>query len=53
MKILHVITSVEPGGAEHRLLSLASGQVRRGYKVGVAYLKSSERNLENLLQRVG
>ena len=46
MKILHVITSVEPGGAEHRLLSLASGQVRRGYKVGVAYLKSSERNLE-------
>ena len=46
MKILLVITSVEPGGAEHHLLSLASGQVRRGYKVGVAYLKSSERNLE-------
>ena len=47
MKILHVITSVELlYGAEHHLLSLASGQVRRGYKVGVAYLKSSERNLE-------
>jgi glycosyltransferase involved in cell wall biosynthesis len=37
--ILHVITSIRPGGAENHLLALACAQARGGASVAVAYLK--------------
>lgn len=43
MKILHVITTLDVGGAEMHLLSLVRGQVRRGHAVGVCYLKGEGR----------
>lgn len=43
--ILHIITSIEPGGAEHHLLYLAQRQVKQGYGVVVAYLKPTSRHL--------
>ncbi len=51
--ILHVITSIEPGGAEHHLLSLAKAQVEQGDQVTVAYLKESFRNLRSQLNEAG
>ena len=39
MKILHVITSLNRGGAEIHLLNLVSEQVKNGHKVIVAYWK--------------
>lgn len=39
MKILHVITTVNRGGAENHLIDLCRGQVSAGHQVGVAYLK--------------
>lgn len=39
MKILHVITSVNRGGAENHLVDLCKGQVSSGHQVAVAYLK--------------
>lgn len=41
MKILHLITTLEPGGAENQLLILARSQVRSGQCVKVAYLKGT------------
>lgn len=41
MKILHLITTLEPGGAENQLLILARSQVRNGQYVKVAYLKGA------------
>lgn len=41
MKILHVITSLNRGGAEIHLLNLVSEQVRNGYKVKVIYWKKN------------
>jgi glycosyltransferase involved in cell wall biosynthesis len=39
MRVLHVITSIARGGAEHHLLMLASGLAARGHQVAVAALK--------------
>lgn len=39
MKILHVITTLDMGGAEKYLLSQVRGQSARGHDVRVAYLK--------------
>ena len=39
MKILHVITTLDVGGAEMHLLSQVRGQCARGHAVRVAYLK--------------
>ncbi len=38
-RVLHVITTVAPGGAENHLLALAGAQVRAGHRVDVAYLR--------------
>ena len=39
MKIVHVITTLDVGGAEMHLLSQVRGQSERGHKVSVFYLK--------------
>jgi glycosyltransferase involved in cell wall biosynthesis len=39
MRILHVITTINRGGAENHVVDLAIGQVDRGANVAVAYLK--------------
>lgn len=39
MRVLHVITSVNRGGAENHLVDLVQGQIRRGLTVMVVYLK--------------
>lgn len=41
MKIQHVITTLDVGGAEVHLLSQVRGQVERGHEVRVAYLKGA------------
>ena len=41
MKILHVITTIDIGGAEKQLLELCRGQVKVGHEVQVVYLKDS------------
>ncbi len=38
-KVTHLITTIERGGAEKQLLTLASEQVQSGLKVVVLYLK--------------
>lgn len=39
MKIVHVITTLSPGGAENHVLSLTRGQVEAGHEIRIAYLK--------------
>ena len=39
MKILHVITTINRGGAENYLADLTVAQVKNGHKVMIAYLK--------------
>ena len=39
MKILHLITTLDVGGAEMHLLAQVRGQAQRGHEVRVAYLK--------------
>jgi glycosyltransferase involved in cell wall biosynthesis len=41
MKILHVITTINRGGAENHLRSLVSGQLRKGDRIVIAYLKGN------------
>ena len=41
MRVLHVITSLNRGGAEIHLLNLVSQQVKNGYKVRVVYWKEN------------
>ena len=41
MKILHVITSINRGGAENHLIELAGLQKEAGHMVAVAYLKGN------------
>lgn len=41
MRIQHVITTLDVGGAEVHLLSQVRGQVARGHTVSVAYLKGA------------
>lgn len=43
MRIQHVITTLDVGGAEVHLLSQVRGQVARGHEVQVAYLKGEGR----------
>ena len=38
-KVAHLITTIERGGAEKQLLTLASEQVKSGIKVEVIFLK--------------
>jgi glycosyltransferase involved in cell wall biosynthesis len=45
--ILHVITTIDRGGAENHLLELARAQVKKGHKVTVAYLKGAAEQKEN------
>ena len=45
--ILHVITTIDRGGAENHLLELARAQVKTGHKVTVAYLKGAAEQKEN------
>lgn len=49
MKILHVITTLDMGGAEKYLLSQVRGQSERGHEVRVAYLKGSGSLREDFL----
>lgn len=39
MRVLHVITTIGIGGAEHHLIQLMRDQVSAGLEVGLAYLK--------------
>jgi glycosyltransferase involved in cell wall biosynthesis len=39
--VIHVITTIERGGAELQLLTLAQEQIKLGYKVRVLFLKGS------------
>jgi glycosyltransferase involved in cell wall biosynthesis len=39
MRILHVITTLDVGGAEMHLLAQVAGQSQRGHAVSIAYLK--------------
>jgi glycosyltransferase involved in cell wall biosynthesis len=48
MKILHVITTIERGGAENQLNLLANLQSSQGHIVKVAYLKGKEDLAESL-----
>lgn len=41
VKIFHVITTINRGGAENHLLELVSHQVGQGFEVAVAYLKGN------------
>tara|TARA_R110002126_G_scaffold66038_10_gene167994 strand:+ start:11632 stop:12774 length:1143 start_codon:yes stop_codon:yes gene_type:complete len=43
MKILHVITTLDVGGAEMHILTQVRGQCARGHQVRVAYLKGEGR----------
>jgi glycosyltransferase involved in cell wall biosynthesis len=52
IKVFHVITTFERGGAELALLNLSKGQVSSGYEVGVAFLKGNN-ELENEFRNCG
>ena len=47
--ILHVITTIDRGGAEKHLLELARAQVKIGHKVSIIYLKGNADLKEKLL----
>ena len=47
--ILHVITTIDRGGAENHLLQLASAQAEIGHEVTIAYLKGNADLKENFL----
>lgn len=49
MRVLHVITTINRGGAENHLVELVSGQVAAGTEVAVAYLKGDGYWTEQLL----
>ena len=50
MKIQHVITTLDVGGAEMHLLSQVRGQSRRGHSVRVTYLKGEGRLRADFLE---
>jgi glycosyltransferase involved in cell wall biosynthesis len=41
IKVIHVISTINRGGAENHLIDLTRGQVYGGYRVAVAYLKGN------------
>ena len=47
--ILHVITTIDRGGAENHLLQLASAQAQMGHEVTITYLKGNADLKENFL----
>jgi glycosyltransferase involved in cell wall biosynthesis len=49
MRILHVITTLDVGGAEMHLLSQVRGQTARGASVRVCYLKGEGRLVDDFL----
>ena len=51
-KVTHLITTIERGGAEKQLLTLASEQVQSGLKVEVIFLKGKP-DLENEFEAAG
>jgi glycosyltransferase involved in cell wall biosynthesis len=51
-KVTHLITTIERGGAEKQLLTLASEQVESGLKVEVFFLKGKP-DLKNELEKSG
>ena len=52
MRILHVITTLDVGGAEMHLLQQVTGQCARGHQVRVAWLKGEGR-LASDFERAG
>ncbi|MFT4538265.1 MAG: glycosyltransferase involved in cell wall biosynthesis [Planctomycetota bacterium] len=50
MKIQHVITTLDVGGAEMHLLSQVRGQCERGHQVRIAYLKGDGRLTQDYLE---
>jgi glycosyltransferase involved in cell wall biosynthesis len=52
VRILHVITTIERGGAENQLLILVREQIRQNFQVEVVYLKG-ENELENDFKALG
>ncbi len=52
MRILHVITTIERGGAENQLLVLVREQIRQNLEVEIIYLKG-ENELENDFRILG
>ena len=52
MNVLHLITTIDRGGAENQLLILAAKQIELGYKVRVVPLKGSN-ELLNEFEKVG
>lgn len=51
MKILHVITTINRGGAENHLLDLTTGQAAEGHTVAVCYLKGDGYWCQALVER--
>ena len=49
MNVVHLITSIDKGGAENHLASLARGLKNKNIKIYVIYLKK-EMVLENIIQ---
>ena len=39
MRVLHVITTIERGGAENQLLVLVREQIKQNFEVEIVYLK--------------
>jgi glycosyltransferase involved in cell wall biosynthesis len=52
-RLLHVITTIDPGGAENHLLALAGAQVMAGHSVDVAYLRGGDPARERQLAASG
>ena len=50
IKVCHVITTIDLGGAEKQLLLLSSYQVKMGYEVEVMYLKGKPVLLEDFVK---
>jgi glycosyltransferase involved in cell wall biosynthesis len=51
-RIIHLITTIEFGGAENQLLVLAKNQIKQGFEVEVFYLKG-EPELKTRFEQVG
>ncbi len=52
VNVIHIITTLDPGGAENQLLLLVAEQVKLGLQVSVIYLKGSG-NLKKEFLKVG
>lgn len=52
MKIMFLIPSLEPGGAERQLVQLANGLAERGHDIGVALFRKTGALLDDLSPKV-